>query len=139
MRQTLAHIALVVRNYDEAIAFYTRVLGFNLIEDTDLGGGKRWVLVAPPGSNGTALLLAQAASPEQARRIGNQTGGRVFLFLHTDDFWRDYRMLQSRNVQFVRDPKEEEYGTVAVFADLYGNLWDLIERKTAVDPEKIPG
>jgi catechol 2,3-dioxygenase-like lactoylglutathione lyase family enzyme len=139
MRQTLAHIALVVRNYDEAIAFYTRVLGFNLIEDTDLGGGKRWVLVAPPGSTGTALLLAQAASPEQASRIGNQTGGSVFLFLHTDDFWRDYRMLQSRNVQFVRDPKEEEYGTVAVFADLYGNLWDLIERKTVVDPEKIPG
>jgi catechol 2,3-dioxygenase-like lactoylglutathione lyase family enzyme len=139
MRQTLAHIALVVRNYDEAIAFYTRVLGFNLIEDTDLGGGKRWVLVAPPGSTGTALLLAQAASPEQASRIGNQTGGSVFLFLHTDDFWRDYRMLQSRNVQFVRDPKEEVYGTVAVFADLYGNLWDLIERKTVVDPEKIPG
>jgi len=129
MRQTLAHIALVVRNYDEAIAFYTRVLGFNLIEDTDLGGGKRWVLVAPPGSSGTSLLLAQAASPEQASRIGNQAGGRVFLFLHTDDFWRDYRMLQSHNVQFVRDPKEEEYGTVAVFADLYGNLWDLIERK----------
>jgi catechol 2,3-dioxygenase-like lactoylglutathione lyase family enzyme len=131
MRQTLAHIALVVRNYDEAIAFYTRVLGFNLIEDTDQGGGKRWVLVAPPGSNGTSLLLAQAASPEQASRIGNQTGGRVFLFLQTDDFWRDYRMLQSRNVQFVRDPKEEEYGTVAVFADLYGNLWDLIERKNS--------
>jgi lactoylglutathione lyase len=129
MPQTLAHIALVVRNYDEAIAFYTRVLGFNLIEDTDLGGGKRWVLVAPPGSSGTSLLLAQAASPEQASRIGNQTAGRVFLFLHTDDFWRDYRMLQSRNVQFVRDPKEEEYGTVAVFADLYGNLWDLIEKK----------
>ena len=132
MRQTLAHIALVVRNYDEAIAFYTRGLGFNLIEDTDLGGGKRWVLVAPPGSSGTALLLAQAASPEQTSRIGNQTGGRVFLFLHTDDFWRDYRELQSRNVKFVRDPKEEEYGTVAVFADLYGNLWDLIERKKAV-------
>ena len=131
MQQTLAHIALVVRNYDEAIAFYTRVLGFNLIEDTDLGGGKRWVLVAPPGSTGTALLLAQAASPEQATRIGNQTGGRVFLFLHTDDFWRDYHMLQSRNVQFVRDPKEEAYGTVAVFADLYGNLWDLIERTQA--------
>lgn len=130
MQQTLAHIALVVRNYDEAIAFYTRVLGFTLIEDTDLGGGKRWVLVAPPGSTGTALLLAQAASPEQASRIGNQTGGRVFLFLHTDDFWRDYRMLQSRNVQFARDPKEEEYGTVAVFADLYGNLWDLIQKKT---------
>lgn len=129
MLQTLAHIALVVRNYDEAIAFYTRVLGFNLIEDTDLGGGKRWVLVAPPGSSGTSLLLAQSASPEQASRIGNQTGGRVFLFLQTDDFWRDYRLLQSCNVQFVRDPKEEEYGTVAVFADLYGNLWDLIERK----------
>ena len=128
MRQTLAHIALVVRNYDEAIAFYTQVLGFNLIEDTDLGGGKRWVLVAPPGSN-TSLLLAQAASPEQASRVGNQTGGRVFLFLHTDDFWRDYHMLQSRNVKFVRDPKEEVYGTVAVFADLYGNLWDLIEKK----------
>ena len=131
MQQTLAHIALVVRNYDEAIAFYTRVLSFNLIEDTDMGGGKRWVLVAPPGSTGTTLLLAQAASPEQASRIGNQTGGRVFLFLHTDDFWRDYRTLQSRNVQFVRDPKEEEYGTVAVFADLYGNLWDLIERTQA--------
>jgi catechol 2,3-dioxygenase-like lactoylglutathione lyase family enzyme len=128
MQQTLAHIALVVRNYDEAIAFYTRVLGFQLIEDTDLGGGKRWVLVAPPGSS-TSLLLAQAANAEQSSRIGNQTGGRVFLFLHTNDFWRDYRMLQSRNVRFVRDPKEEEYGTVAVFADLYGNLWDLIERK----------
>jgi len=128
MRQTLAHIALVVRNYDEAIAFYTRVLGFQLIEDTDLGGGKRWVLVAPPGSS-TSLLLAEAANAEQSSRIGNQTGGRVFLFLHTDDFWRDYRMLQSHNVRFVRDPKEEEYGTVAVFADLYGNLWDLIERK----------
>ena len=127
MPQTLAHIALVVRNYDEAIAFYTRVLGFQLIEDTDLGGGKRWVLVAPPGSS-TSLLLAQAANAEQSSRIGNQTGGRVFLFLHTDDFWRDYRRLQSRNVRFVRDPKEEEYGTVAVFADLYGNLWDLIER-----------
>lgn len=129
MPQTLGHIALVVRNYDEAIAFYTQVLGFELMEDTDLGGGKRWVLVAPPGSTGSSLLLAQAATPEQASRIGNQTGGRVFLFLHTDDFWRDYHGLQSRNVQFVRDPKEEEYGTVAVFADLYGNLWDLIQKK----------
>ena len=129
MPQMLSHIALVVRSYDEAIAFYTRVLGFELIEDTDLGGGKRWVLVAPPGSNGCSLLLAQAATPEQASRIGNQTGGRVFLFLHTDDFWRDYDRLQSRNVLFVRDPKDEEYGTVAVFADLYGNLWDLIQRK----------
>lgn len=129
MPQTLGHIALVVRNYDEAIAFYAQVLGFELIEDTDLGGGKRWVLVSPPGSSGTTLLLAQAATPEQASRIGNQTGGRVFLFLHTDDFWRDYNRLQSRNVQFVRDPKEEPYGTVAVFADLYGNLWDLIQRR----------
>ena len=137
MQQALAHIALVVRNYDEAIAFYTRVLGFNLIDDTDLGGGKRWVLVAPPGSTGTTLLLAQAASPEQASRIGNQTGGRVFLFLHTDDFWRDYRTLQSRNVKFVRDPKEEVYGTVAVFADLYGNLWDLIEKKKTVGSKPI--
>jgi catechol 2,3-dioxygenase-like lactoylglutathione lyase family enzyme len=129
MPQTLGHIALVVRNYDDAIAFYTKVLGFELMEDTDLGGGKRWVLVAPPGSTGSSLLLAQAATPEQASRIGNQTGGRVFLFLHTDDFWRDYHGLKSRNVQFVRDPKEEEYGTVAVFADLYGNLWDLIQKK----------
>lgn len=129
MPQTLGHIALVVRNYDEAIAFYTKVLGFELIEDSDLGGGKRWVLISPPGSHGTSLLLAQASTPEQASRIGNQTGGRVFLFLHTDDFWRDYKLLQTRNVQFVRDPKEEPYGTVAVFADLYGNLWDLIQRR----------
>ena len=129
MPQTLGHIALVVRNYDEALAFYTQVLGFELIEDSDLGGGKRWVLVTPPGPRGTSLLLAQAATPEQASRIGNQTGGRVFLFLHTDDFWRDYKRLQSRNVTFVRDPKEEPYGTVAVFADLYGNLWDLIQRR----------
>jgi catechol 2,3-dioxygenase-like lactoylglutathione lyase family enzyme len=129
MPQMLGHIALVVRNYDEALAFYTQVLGFELIEDSDLGGGKRWVLVTPPGPRGTSLLLAQAATPEQASRIGNQTGGRVFLFLHTDDFWRDYKRLQSRNVTFVRDPKEEPYGTVAVFADLYGNLWDLIQRR----------
>jgi len=129
MPQTLGHIALVVRNYDEALSFYTEVLGFELIEDSDLGGGKRWVLVSPPGSRGASLLLAQAATPEQASRIGNQTGGRVFLFLHTDDFWRDYKLLQSRNVKFVRDPKEERYGTVAVFADLYGNLWDLIQRR----------
>jgi catechol 2,3-dioxygenase-like lactoylglutathione lyase family enzyme len=129
MPQTLGHVALVVRDYDEAIAFFTRIVGFDLIDDTDLGGGKRWVLVAPPGSSGTALLLARAATPEQASRIGNQTGGRVFLFLHTDDFWRDYRQLQSHQVTFVREPKEEDYGTVAVFSDLYGNLWDLIQRK----------
>jgi catechol 2,3-dioxygenase-like lactoylglutathione lyase family enzyme len=129
MPRALAHIALVVRDYDEAIAWFTRVLGFELLEDTDQGQGKRWVLVAPPESSGTTLLLARAATPDQTTRIGDQTGGRVFLFLHTDDFWRDYRSLQAHNVKFVREPKEEEYGTVAVFADLYGNLWDLIERK----------
>jgi catechol 2,3-dioxygenase-like lactoylglutathione lyase family enzyme len=129
MPRSLAHVAVVVRDYDEAITFYTRVLGFRLVEDTDMGEGKRWVLVAPAGSSGTNILLAQAATPEQTTRIGNQTGGRVFLFLHTDDFWRDYQALQAQKVEFVRDPKEEPYGTVAVFKDLYGNLWDLIQRK----------
>ena len=128
MLQTLAHVAVVVRDYDEAIAFYTNVLHFRLLEDSDLGAGKRWVLVAPEGSRGSALLLAQAANPEQLSRVGNQTGGRVFLFLHTDDFWRDYHSLQAQKVEFVRPPKEETYGTVAVFKDLYGNLWDLIQR-----------
>jgi len=127
MPQTLGHIALVIRNYDEAIAFYTKMLGFRLIEDTDLGAGKRWVLVAPRGSEGTNLLLAQASTAEQASRIGNQTGGRVFLFLHTDDFWRDYRAISGHGVKFVREPRDEPYGTVAVFEDLYGNLWDLIQ------------
>jgi lactoylglutathione lyase len=129
MKQTLAHVAVVVRNYDEAITFYTRVLGFRLVEDTDMGGGKRWVLVAPAGSEGTTVLLAQAANAEQTSRVGNQTGGRVFLFLHTDDFWLDYNSLREHNVEFVREPKEETYGTVAVFRDLYGNLWDLIQRR----------
>ncbi len=127
MTQRLGHVALVVRDYDEAIAFYTRSLGFQLIEDTDLGNGKRWVLVRPPGSTGTDLLLAKAVNTEQASRIGNQTGGRVFLFLHTDDFWRDYRAMTARGVKFVRPPNEESYGTVAVFEDLYGNKWDLIQ------------
>jgi catechol 2,3-dioxygenase-like lactoylglutathione lyase family enzyme len=127
MTQRLGHVALVVRDYDEAIAFYTRSLGFQLIEDTDLGNGKRWVLVRPPGSTGTDLLLAKAVNTEQASRIGNQTGGRVFLFLHTDDFWRDYRAMTARGVKFVRPPSEESYGTVAVFEDLYGNKWDLIQ------------
>jgi catechol 2,3-dioxygenase-like lactoylglutathione lyase family enzyme len=127
--QTLGHIALVVRDYDEAIAFFTRTLNFTLIEDTRLSADKRWVLIAPPGSKGTHLLLAQAATPEQETRIGNQTGGRVFLFLHTDDFWRDYNEMTARKVKFVRPPSEEPYGTVAVFEDLYGNLWDLIQRK----------
>jgi lactoylglutathione lyase len=127
MAQRLGYVALVVRDYDEAIAFYTQSLGFRLIEDTDLGSGKRRVLVRPPGSEGTDLLLARAADPEQASRIGNQIGGRVFLFLHTDDFWRDYREMTARAVKFVRPPKEESYGTVAVFEDLYGNMWDLLQ------------
>jgi catechol 2,3-dioxygenase-like lactoylglutathione lyase family enzyme len=131
MRQQIGYVAVVVRDYDEAIAFYTQTLGFHLLEDTDLGGGKRWVLVAPPGSAGTALLLARAATPEQESRIGNQTGGRVFLFLHTDDFWRDYHALRSRGVQFESEPRQEAYGTVAVFVDLYGNRWDLLELKRA--------
>ncbi|HLX85856.1 MAG TPA: VOC family protein [Terriglobales bacterium] len=127
--QTLGHIALVVRDYDEAIAFFTRTLNFTLIEDTRLSADKRWVLIAPPGSKGTNLLLARAATPEQETRVGNQTGGRVFLFLHTDDFWRDYNEMMARKIKFVRPPSEEPYGTVAVFEDLYGNLWDLIQRK----------
>jgi len=130
MAQTLGYIALVVRKYDEAIAFYTDKLKFQLIEDTDLGNGKRWVRVRPPGSTGTDLLLARAVNPEQASRIGNQTGGRVFLFLHTDDFWRDYRDFTASGVKFCRPPSEESYGTVAVFQDLYGNQWDLLQLKT---------
>jgi len=129
MKQTLGHIALVVRDYDEALEFYTRTLNFKLIEDTRLSDHKRWVLIAPPGSQSTSLLLARASTPEQATRIGNQTGGRVFLFLHTDNFWRDYREMTARKVKFVREPREEAYGTVAVFEDLYGNLWDLLELK----------
>jgi catechol 2,3-dioxygenase-like lactoylglutathione lyase family enzyme len=129
MAQRLGYIALVVRDYDEAISFYTRSLGFQLIEDTDLGNGKRWVLVRPPGSEGTDLLLARAVNPEQASRVGNQTGGRVFLFLQTDDFWRDYRKMSAQGVKFIRPPSEEAYGTVAVFEDLYGNRWDLLQLK----------
>jgi catechol 2,3-dioxygenase-like lactoylglutathione lyase family enzyme len=131
MKQSLGHVALVVRNYDEALAFFTRTLHFTVVEDTRLSEDKRWVLVSPPGSRGTSLLLAKAATEEQASRIGNQTGGRVFLFLDTDDFWRDYREMTARKVKFVREPVEEVYGTVAVFEDLYGNLWDLIQRKKA--------
>src|ERR1700734_1651642 len=129
MMQTLGHVALVVRDYDEALAFFPGFLGFKLIEDTPLEPDKRWVLVSPPGSHGTTLLLARAATPEQASRIGNQTGGRVFLFLHTDDFWRDYEEMIARKEKFVRGPCEEPYGTVAVFEDLYGNLWDLLQLK----------
>jgi catechol 2,3-dioxygenase-like lactoylglutathione lyase family enzyme len=127
MTQKIGYVALVVRDYDEAIAYYTGTLRFNLIEDTDLGAGKRWVLVAPPGSTGTALLLARAATAEQTTRVGNQTGGRVFLFLHTDDFWRDYNDLITRNVKFTEEPRRESYGTVVIFEDLYGNRWDLIQ------------
>lgn len=128
MNQTIIHIALVVREYDEAIAFYTKKLNFSLIEDTyQPEQDKRWVVVAPPGGSGTTLLLARASKPEQEPFIGNQTGGRVFLFLHTDDFWRDYHTMRANGIQFIREPKEAEYGTVAVFADLYGNLWDLLQ------------
>jgi catechol 2,3-dioxygenase-like lactoylglutathione lyase family enzyme len=129
MAQTLAHVTLVVRDYDEALAFFTQKLGFTVIEDTRMSEDKRWLLVAPPNSRGTSLLLAQAATSEQASRIGDQTGGRVFLFLHTDDFWRDYRELHARGVKFREAPREEAYGTVAVFEDLYGNKWDLLQRK----------
>ena len=129
MMQTLGHVALVVRDYDEALAFFTGTLNFKVIEDTQLSEDKRLVLIAPPGSQGTSLLLARAATPEQVSRIGNQTGGRVFLFLHTDDCWRDYREMIARKVKFTRPPSEESYGTVAVFEDLYGNQWDLLQLK----------
>ena len=126
--QTIGQLALVVRDYDEAIHFYVNVLGFSLIEDTAIPAqGKRWVVVAPRGSIGSRLLLARAVDDEQASRIGNQTGGRVFLFLYTDDFWRDYHAYKARGIIFVREPKAESYGTVAVFKDLYGNLWDLLQ------------
>ena len=127
MKQTLARIALVVKDYDEAIAFYTQKLHFTLIEDTTLSATKRWVVVAPPGSDGCCLLLAKAANEEQASRIGNQTGGRVFLFLFTDDFDRDYANLLAQQVTIARPPSVESYGKVAVFEDLYGNKWDLIQ------------
>ena len=133
MPQNLGYVTLVVRDYDEAITFFTESLGFELIEDTPStdrqGRDKRWVLIAPAQSSGTRILLAKASSPEEATRVGNQTGGRVFLFLHTDDFWRDYRAMLAKEVKFVREPKEEEYGTVAVFEDLYGNKWDLLQLK----------
>jgi catechol 2,3-dioxygenase-like lactoylglutathione lyase family enzyme len=129
MTQTLAHVALLVRDYDEAIAFFTGTLRFRLVEDTRLDDGKRWVLVAPPGSAETALLLARAATPEQVARIGDQAAGRVFLFLRTDDFRRDYDEMRSRGVRFAEEPREEAYGTVAVFLDLYGNRWDLLQMR----------
>lgn len=131
MKQSIVHVALVVRDYDEAIAFYTGKLHFALIEDTyQPEQDKRWVVVAPPGSSGTTLLLARASKPEQEPFIGNQTGGRVFLFLNTDDFWRDYNEMVSRGITFIRPPKEQPYGMVAVFEDLYGNRWDLLQLST---------
>jgi Lactoylglutathione lyase and related lyases len=126
MKQFIAHLALVVRDYDEAIAFYTKKLGFRLAEDTVLSETKRWVLVTPPGDGQCSLLLARAANPEQLGAVGNQTGGRVFLFLFTDDFYRDYESMLGKGIHFVRPPAKEDYGTVAVFEDLYGNLWDLV-------------
>ncbi len=130
MKQAIVHVALVVRDYDEAIAFYTEKLKFELIEDTyQPEQDKRWVVVSPPGSSGVTVLLARASKPEQQPFIGNQTGGRVFLFLNTDDFWRDYNRMKSEGIKFVRQPQEQDYGTVAVFEDLYGNLWDLLQLK----------
>ena len=132
MKQSIFHVALVVRDYDEAIRFYTEKLNFTLVEDAyQPQQDKRWVVVAPPGSNGMTLLLARASSPEQERFIGNQAGGRVFLFLSTDDFWRDYNRMVSLGITFVREPKVESYGTVAVFEDLYGNPWDLVQLSPA--------
>lgn len=128
MKQSIVHVALVVRDYDEAINFYTQKLHFELIEDTyQPEQDKRWVVVSPPGSNGVTLLLARASEPEQEAFVGNQSGGRVFLFLNTDDFWRDYNEMVAKGIRFVRAPKQQEYGIVAVFEDLYGNLWDLLE------------
>ena len=132
MNQTIALVALVVRDYDEAIRFYTEKLNFELIEDTDMGGEKRWVVVAPPGAGGTQLLLARAVNEQQQASVGNQTGGRVFLFLHTDNFSRDHAAMQAAGVKFLEQPRHEPYGTVVVFEDLYGNKWDFIQPKKQV-------
>ncbi len=136
MSQSMSLIAIVVRDYDEAIAFYTEKLGFELIDDTyQAAQDKRWVVVRPKGEGKTSLLLARAKNDHEARYIGDQAGGRVFLFLETDDFWRDYRLYQERDITFIRPPLEADYGTVAVFEDLYGNLWDLVEYSTQT-PQK---
>jgi catechol 2,3-dioxygenase-like lactoylglutathione lyase family enzyme len=129
MTLSIASVTLVVRNYDEAISFFTQALNFELLEDTPLGNGKRWVVVRPRDGNGASLLLAQGATPEQASRVGNQTGGRVSFFLYTDDFWRDFREMQSQGIEFLEQPREESYGTAVVFVDLYGNKWDLLQLK----------
>jgi len=130
MKRFIGAISLLVHDYDEAISFYVDKLGFYLLEDTDMGNGKRWVCVAPHDSDDTCLLLAKATSPEQLSRVGNQTGGRVFLFFHTDNFQRDYEVMISKGVRFLEEPRYEQYGTVAVFEDLYGNKWDLLEKKS---------
>ena len=135
VRQTIGQVAFVVREYDEAIDFFVSGLGFTLVEDTYIQEqDKRWVVVAPPGSSESRLLLARAVNEEQSSRIGNQSGGRIFLFLYTDDFWRDFSAYKAKGIVFVREPKEERYGTVAVFRDLYGNLWDLLQPHTSVHP-----
>ncbi|HHX8698812.1 TPA: VOC family protein [Vibrio diabolicus] len=131
VQQQIGNVALVVESYDDAIEFYTQKLQFTLVEDTDLGGGKRWVQVSPPNSNGTNLLLAQASTEDQSLAVGNQTGGRVFLFLQTNDFWRDYELMKASGVVFKEEPRAEEYGTVVVFQDLYGNKWDLLQLNSA--------
>lgn len=133
MTASIATVALVVRDYDEALAWYTRCLGFACVEDSPRGPGKRWVVVAPPGGNGAQLLLAQASGAEQASRIGNQTGGRVGFFLQTDDFWRDYASMRAQGVHFAEEPRRETYGTVVVFEDLYGNRWDLLQQGPVPD------
>lgn len=131
IKQRISNIALVVEDYDDAIAFYTEKLNFHLIEDTDLGGGKRWVQISPPNANGANLLLAKASNEQQRQSVGNQAGGRVFLFLQTNDFWRDYHQMKTQGVEFTEEPREEAYGTVVVFKDLYGTKWDLLELKDA--------
>jgi len=128
MKQSLGLVSLLVRDYDEALAFFVITLGFRLVEDTFIPEqSKRWVVISPPGANESQLLLAKASTPVQQSQIGDQTGGRVFLFLYTDDFWRDYKSYKAKGVEFIREPKEEQYGTVAVFLDLYGNMWDLLQ------------
>jgi lactoylglutathione lyase len=126
-RQQIGHVTLLVREYEEAKVYYCQVLGFDLIEDKPLPGRKRWLVVAPPGSDATCLLLAEAVTSTQTERVGDQTGGRVFLFLHTDDFWRDFQSMRQRGVRFCEEPRQESYGVVAVFEDLYGNRWDLLQ------------
>jgi catechol 2,3-dioxygenase-like lactoylglutathione lyase family enzyme len=136
MKQAIGGVGVLVRDYDEALAFYAGSLQFRVVEDTPLGGGKRWVLLAPPGSGETRILLAQATSDVERASVGRQAGGRVFLFLHTDDFDRDYREMRHRGVTFLEEPREEAYGTVAVFEDLYGNKWDLLMPKGAAGKGK---